>query len=1095
MRPLSALLPALALAASLVPAVLSVPSAQAADPAPLWLRYPAISPDGATIAFAYKGDLWAVPAKGGTAVPLTVSDSYEYAPVWSHDGKHLAFASDRHGNFDVFVMPAGGGEAKRLTFHSGGEVPSSFTADDTSVLFAAARQDPASNAQFPTGAMSELYSVPAAGGRVARVLPVPALDAQVDAPGARLLYHDYKGVESPWRKHHTSSVTRDIWVHDLKSGAYRQLTTDAAEDRNPVFGAGDEYCWLSERDGTFNVWQGSLADPTRATQLTRFTRHPVRFLTRANDGTLCFSQDGELYTLKPGAQPAKVAVRIGIDGLQVLDRVVKVDEEMSDLALAPSGKEFAYVFRGEIFVSAVDGGATKRITDTPWQERSPCWSPDGRTLAYAAEPDQSWDIHATAIARESEPYFSVATILEPKVLVATEAEEFQPAFSPDGKEIAYLENRVALKVFNLDAKKSRLVLPAEHNYSYADGDQWYQWSPDGKWFLVQYGLPERVMTPEIGLVAADGSGQVENLTFSGYDDIGPKWSLDGKAMVWGTNRDGSLSQGGGAFTWDVHALFFDKAAYDRFRLSKEDFALVKEQEEKADEAKGEDGKDAKKEKGKDAKKGKDGDKEPPAPITIDRDGLAERRLRLTTHNSPATDWVLSNDGEKLFYLTAFEKGNDLWSLETRTGEASLLAKIGARVENLTLSSDGKFLVFLADGRPKKADVDKGSVEPLKTKGEMVLKQGRERDYIFEHAWRQLKRKFYVQDLHGVDWDRYRADYARFLPHINNNQDFAEMLSELLGEMNASHTGCYYRPTAPQGDQTAALGLFYDDAFAGPGLKVDEVIAGGPCDKAAVKLRAGHIVEKIDGQPVASGADWVAMLNRRAGERVLLSVLDPANGKRWDDEVRPVSGGDEYELLYKRWVRNRRDEVARLSGGKVGYVHVRSMNDASMRHVFEEALGRNLGCEALVVDTRFNGGGNIHEQLSDFLNGEAYFDIVPHGQYVGSESYDKWNKPSICVMGESNYSDAHLFPVAYKTKGAGRTLGMPVPGTGTFVWWERQIDPSLRFGIPMGGWRGQDGKFCENTQLEPDVRVRNEPDVLTKGRDQQLEAAVRELLKK
>jgi C-terminal processing protease CtpA/Prc len=378
---------------------------------------------------------------------------------------------------------------------------------------------------------------------------------------------------------------------------------------------------------------------------------------------------------------------------------------------------------------------------------------------------------------------------------------------------------------------------------------------------------------------------------------------------------------------------------------------------------------------------------------------------------------------------------------------------------------------------------------------MVLKQADERAYIFDHAWRQLKRKFYVQDLHGVDWDWYHAAYRRFLPHINNNYDFAEMLSEMLGEMNASHTGCYYRPTSPTGDQTASLGLFYDDAFTGDGLKVAEVIAGGPLDKATARLRAGHVIEKIDGQPVTAQDDYGRFLNRRAGQRVLLSVFDPTKDARWDEEVKPISSGDENELLYKRWVRNRRDEVTRLSGGKIGYVHVRAMNDASMRVVFEEALGRYLGTEALIVDTRFNGGGNIHDQLSDFLAGQAYMDIIPHGQFVGSESYDKWTKPSIVLMGEANYSDAHLFPVAYKVKGVGSTLGMPVPGTGTFVWWERQIDPTLRFGIPMGGWRGTDGKFCENTQLEPDVLVRNEPDVITAGRDQQIEAAVRELLNK
>ena len=322
----------------------------------------------------------------------------------------------------------------------------------------------------------------------------------------------------------------------------------------------------------------------------------------------------------------------------------------------------------------------------------------------------------------------------------------------------------------------------------------------------------------------------------------------------------------------------------------------------------------------------------------------------------------------------------------------------------------------------------------------------------------------------------------------------ELLSEMLGELNASHTGCYYRPRSEQADRTAKLGLFVS-GNGGEGLRVDEVITGGPLDRAGVKLKAGHVVEQIDGIAVTDAADWSALLNRRVGDRVLLTVRDPKSGDRWDEEVKPIDGRAEWELLYERWVRNRRDEVTRLSDGRIGYVHVRSMNDDSMRHVIEEALGRHIGCEALIVDTRFNGGGNIHEQLSDFLNGTAYFDIIPHGQYVGAESWDKWNKPSIVLMGESNYSDAHLFPLAYKIKGVGKTLGMPVPGTGTFVWWENQIDPTLVFGIPMGGWRGEDGKFAENTQLEPDIEVRNEPGVLTRGRDQQIEAAVKELLKK
>jgi tricorn protease len=1087
---------------ALLLAVLLASPALAAD-APLWLRYPSISPDGRMIAFEYKGDIYTVSTAGGVAEPVTVSESYEFSPVWSHDGGSLAFASDRCGNFDVFVMPSTGGEARRLTFHSSSEVPSSFTADDQAVLFSASRQDLVTNAQFPTPAMSELYSVPVVGGRVSLVLPVPAQDAQVSSRGDKLIYHDVKGYENPWRKHHVSSVTRDIWVYDIPARRYTRLTQFAGEDRSPVFGAdNDEFFYLTEESGSFNVSRSSLSNPAVTTPLTHFTRHPVRFLTRASDSTLCFGFDGEIYTMKPGGEPSKVPVRIEVDGRGTLDRTVPVNEGFTEMKLSPDGKEFAYVFRGEIFVSGVDGGITKRITNTPWQERSVSFSPDGRSLVYAAEVDQSWNVYTASIVRKEEPYFYVSTVLKTEPVVATAAEEYQPAFSPDGKEVAYLEDRVTLKVVNLASRAVRTIMPADRNYSYADGDQYYQWSPDGKWFLVQFGAPERVFSPEVGLVSADGKGEIHNLTMSGYDDVAPKWGLKGAMMTWGSNREGARGQSGDPVSGDVYGMFFTRAAFDRFRLSKEEFTLLKDQEKKQKEAAEKKGKkggrrDSDRKHGTGEPGMDNGEEEDTtrAEVVVDWDNLFDRRVKLTVHTSPASDWVLSKDGEKLFYLTTFEKGNDLWVTELRTRETKVLAKLGVEASGMELSRDGKFIVLLADGKPQKVDVESGKLEPLKTSGEMVLRQADERAYVFEHAWRQFKEKFYLPQMSGLDWDYYHAAYRRFLPHINNNYDFAEMLSEMLGEVNVSHTGCGYRFSPPMADQTAALGLFYDYAFPGPGVRVAEVVAGGPLDKAASKVRAGHVIEKIDGRAVSDSLDVSQLLNRRVGLLTLLSVYDPVAKTRWEEAVKPISGGDEGELLYQRWVRNRREEVERLSGGKVGYVHVRAMNDASMRTVFDEALGRNIGKDAIIVDTRFNGGGSIHEQLSDFLSGKKYFDIIPHGQYVGSEPYDKWVKPSIVLMGEANYSDAHLFPMAYKLKGIGKTLGMPVPGTGTFVWWERQIDRTLVFGIPMGGWRGPDGKFCENNQMEPDLKVVNEPDVLSAGRDQQIEAAVQELMGK
>jgi len=1055
---------------------------QAAD-APLWLRYPAISPDGQTIAFSYQGDIYTVPAAGGEAHPLTLGESYEYAPVWSHDGRSIAFASDRYGNFDVFVMPAEGGSATRLTFNSTKEVPSSFTADDKAVLFSAYRQELVTNAQFPISLMTQLWSVPVTGGRVTMALPVPAINATVNPAGDNIIYEDVKGYESEWRKHATSSVTRDVWVYDTGTKEYRQLSQFAGEDRNPVFDVdGDAFFYLTEESGSFNVYRSTLGNPTQRTPVTHFTRNPVRFLSLATTGVLCFGYDGEIYTMAPGADPEKVAIQISEDGRRATDKVIPVDKDFTEATLSPNGKEFAYVFRGEIFVSSVETGRTKRVTNTPWQERSVQFSPDGRSLVYAAERDSSWNVYMTTIDQKDEPYFFASTVLDEKPVVATTAEEYQPTFSPDGKEVAYLENRVVLKVINLASRQTRTILTADHNYSYADGDQYYTWSPDGKWFLVQFGLHDRIFTPHVGLISSDGKGELHDLTQSGYDNFGPKWVMEGKAMIWASDREGTREQGGGLSSGDVYAMFFSQAAWDRFRLTKEEEALVKEAEEKAAKKDSDDGK---KQAADTAKKD----------VVVDWTNLTDRKRRLTVNTSPVSDWVLSKDGEKLFYLTVFDKGNDVWVTEPRTRETKMLAKLGARSASMELSKDGKFLFVLADGKTVKVDTESGKVSPIHTDGEMVLKAADERAYIFDHAWRQFKEKFYLPEITSADWPYYYQTYKRFLPYIDNNYDFAEMLSEMLGEVNASHTGGRYNAFQENTDETAALGLLYDFTWTGNGVKVAEVVEGGPVDKAASRIRAGNIIEKIDGVAVTPAMDFYALLNRKAGKLTLLSVLDPRTSRRWDESVKPISGGAESQLLYQRWVRQRRAEVDSLSGGRIAYVHVRSMNDASMRTVFEEALGRGWGKDALIVDTRFNGGGNIHEQLSDFLSGKVYFDVVPHGQHIAVEPMDKWTKPSIVIINESDYSDAHLFPLAYKLKGIGRTLGMPVPGTGTFVWWERQIDPTIVFGIPMGGWRMPDGRFGEGTQLDPDILVPMDPAVMTAGRDQQIEAAVAELMKK
>jgi C-terminal processing protease CtpA/Prc len=520
-------------------------------------------------------------------------------------------------------------------------------------------------------------------------------------------------------------------------------------------------------------------------------------------------------------------------------------------------------------------------------------------------------------------------------------------------------------------------------------------------------------------------------------------------------------------------------------LNKEEFALLKEKEEKEKVSATKDTTKVV----KDTIKKIDFTK-------LDFADIDSRKVKLTNGSVNLSSYQISANGEKLYYMARYEQGFDVWVIDTRTKELKLLTKLGAGGGGMELTKDGKSLFVLADGKVTKIDVEGGKVTPVSINGEMVLKTAGERDYIFEHAWRQVKKKFYDPKLHGVDWTMYKSNYEKFLPHINNNYDFQELLSELLGELNASHTGGRYSPQVTGGDATASLGLFYDEMTPSNGLLINDVMPGGPIDRATSKIKKGVIIEKIDGEEIKKDVEWSPLLNRKAGKNTLLSLYDPSTNTRWEEPVKPITQVEENGLLYRRWVNTMNKMVEKLSGGKVGYVHVQGMNDNSYRTVYEEVLGKHADKEALVVDTRFNGGGWLHEDLSNFLAGKQYIKFAPYGYTAeGGEPQGKWFKPSCVLVSESNYSDAHTFPYAYRAKGIGKLIGMPVPGTSTSVWWETQIDPTMVFGIPMIANIGiKEKRALENFQLEPDIKVVNEYNDVLNGKDAQLEAAVKEMLK-
>lgn len=1043
---------------------------------PLWMRFPAISPDCKTVAFSYKGDIWTVPANGGQARQITTNPAYDANPVWSPDSRQIAFASSREGSLDVYVVGKDGGVPRRVTTDSGDEYPMAWRNDST-IMLKASIMPKATSIMFAD--FSQVYEVSDKGGRMRLFSDIPMEDISVGNDGA-LLYHDNKGYEDPFRKHHQSPICRDIWLY--KGGNYTKLTNFAGEDRTPVWGGDNNtYYYLSEEDGTFNVYKRRIGE-TAKTQLTHYKGNPVRFLTRSTDGTLCYAYDGAIYTLKEGSQPVRLNLSmVADDGSDKLQRQV-LRSGATEFAVSPSGKEIAFVVHGDVYVTSTDYTTTKRITDTPEQERNVNFSPDGRSLVYASERGGLWQIYQTSIVNKDEKQFTYATQLKEEQLVKSSLVDMQPAYSPDGKSVAYIEDRGALKAVDVKTKAVRQLMDGKFQYSYSDGDLWFQWSPDSKWLLSNYIGHGGWNNSDIALVPADGSQKITNLTNSGYNDNNGRWVLGGKAMLFMSDRAGYRSHGSWGAEDDAYIMFFDLDAYERFRMGKEERALYDEahKKEKADTTK------KKKPLIKLGKKAKDDKKKDKVKtLKFDLANCRDRVVRLTVNSSHMADAILSPGGDTLYYQARFEGGYDLWKHDLVENKTEIVMKnVGYGLE----ADKGFKHLYVYNNGIKQIDLAKNSQKGIDFEANFNYRPYEERAYIFNHVWQQVKDKFYDPKLHGVDWEGYKKTYAKFLPYINNNYDFRDMLSEMLGELNGSHTGARYYPEGAT-LKTAALGLFFDNDYEGDGLKVEEVINRGPFAVRNTGVKKGCIIEAIDGQKIAKGSDYTSLLDGKAGKMTRVSVFDPSRKKRFDVVVRAISRSAQADLLYRRWVDRNREMVDSLSNGTIGYVHVKAMDSESFRTVFSQLLSDSMRQKkAVIVDERHNGGGWLHDDLCTLLSGKQYAKFIAHGKYIGYDPWNKWVKPSCVMICEDDYSNGHGFPAVYKTLGIGKLVGAPVAGTMTAVWWERMMNGMI-FGIPQVGNQAMDGTFFENKELKPDIEVYNTPADYETGNDEQLKAAV------
>ena len=1051
-----------------------------AQDSPLWLRRNDISPDGSKIVFNYKGDLYVVPTSGGEAKQITTNSAYDTDPMWTADGKEIIFASYREKGKDIYKVSEKGGSPVRLTSHPANETPLSVL-EDGSILYTAAIQQDATYGDFPGNA--QLYILGKDGGRPQQVTSLPISALSVNKEGT-IIYEDWKGYEDALRKHHTSSVTRDIWAYTPAAGekkfsingqgSFTKLSGFKGEDRNPVFDAdGKTFYYLSEADGTINVYKSSIDAPQKSEQLTFFKGNPVRHLSVADNGTMTFSYDGELYRMKAGNQPEKINISIVTDQTQRAVVEQTITSGADDLAVSPDGKEIAIVLRGDIFVTSAEHRTTKRITNTAVQERGVSFSKDGRTLYYASERNGHWGIWATTLTDKDDKGFTYAVKMEEKLITKPGETCFQMQVSPDGKSIAYLKDRTAVAVMDLKSGKETVLLDKSVNYSYQDGDQNFAWSPDSRYILCNYQANGGWNNEDVALINVE-TGEITDLTESGYTDSNFKWALGGKAMTWASDKAGYRSHGSWGAEDDIYIMFFDGKKYHEFLMDKEErqiAEMMKDDKEKKEE---------KKDSVKAEKK--------PAELVLQLDDRKDRIVRLTRASGRLGDHYLTEDGKKLYYMVRLESGMDLCMLDMETGSVKVISK--GVYGSIYPGTDDRHVYILSGSGISKMNTANGNRETISFSGEFEYKAAEEREYIFNHAWKQVNEKFYVADIHGIDWEGYRKTYEKFLPHIDNNFDFQEMLSDMLGELIGSHTGARYQYRS--GPSMGDLGVLYDLDYAGDGLKIKEVVKGGALYIQDPDIKAGDIIEAIDGVKITAGMDWYGLLKQKAGKKMLISV-SKGGKKAVDMYIEPASSMS--VQLYKRWVEQRAEMVKKLSNGRVGYVHVEGMDSESFRTVYSDLLGKYRTCEAVIVDTRHNGGGWLHDDLATLLDGTGYIRFEPRGQYIGTEPYNKWTKPSCVLIGEDNYSDACGFPYVYKALGIGKLIGAPVPGTMTAVWWETQIDPTIVFGIPqVGAIAVEEGRYLENMQIEPDILVYNDPASVLRGEDKQLEAAVAEMLK-
>lgn len=1042
---------------------------------PRWIRHPAIAPDGETLSFTHRGQVFLVDAEGGLAVPLTAQGSYSHDAVWAPDSERLAFASDASGNDDIYIADFSG-TLQRFSWSSTHETPTSFSPDGKSVLYTSlGLGDAERSVQGALSYKPQLYGVDATTGRETLVLPNFALEARWNPAANRLAYTYDPSTDPASRQHRVAANARQIWVYDDASGRHERLfDLDGADRLNPIWSAdGESLYYLSEASGWLNAWRVNLATGAE-TQLTFFEGAPVRDLSVADNGTIAFGWDGRIYVMAPGEETPR-AIEI-----LTLDQRVSIDANIfagpaSELVSSPDGERLALIASADVFL--LDrAGNYRQLTATPTEEKNIAFSPDGSKLVYAAQRGHEWGLYAVDLEIDTLGEPLAIKYEETPLLVPEAGNVFQPAFSPDGTRIAFIADRREVQVLDLaSGEVTALFEPSDYNSSYGDGDLWFSWSPTSEDLLVQWRYQGGSDAGKAAIVAADGSTPPQLVTQGQQNFSTGIWSLDGTQVIGQTTLFSQRSAQLHTLSSDLYRIFIsDAARQDFLSISEGDFPRTGEDQDA-----------------------------PYEPLRYTPDGLRAKRLgdRLTDgladvrHIEPLPDYV-----SLLLVTQESDTEVDIEVLNLRSGERTLLQSVAAPgLEAVSFVRGANVLdLKLADSILSVPIFEPNGITTSSARIFTTVNPDQRRRAAFEQAWADLKYRYYQPELEGRDWEAIGAKYRSYLGSIATSRELADLVGAMFGEMSASHLFSDFNGDEGMrlglGTRNDVLGVYLDYGYEGQGRRIAAVLPGGPLDRSNLGIEAGDIITSVNGAPVPEAGGIERLLDVNLGKRALIGLMDGEASQERFVYVDPIDTWSQLQLARDRLFDARAELVDRLSNACVAYQYVPEMANGPYLDVLGRLYGARDLAKAALIDVRSNNGGNLTRELITLLSGNAYAMVGREGAPIVAEPNNRWLWPSAVLVDSFGYSDAAIFPQAYQDSGIGPLVGDTVLNTGTYVSQVRsRLVPGFTFAIPVLPSRRLDGSYYENHVIDPDIAVPFDPNAVGIGTDPQLEAAVAALM--